>query len=171
MTFVFNEEDAPKTIKTFKSDGNEFEVTYVDGSTKKYQSTNPDEEIHKLNNEMLKAIVLRRAQSRVPEWRMARMRLGEILLLSATGASLQDENALITSVFAIGAGIFGYAAVKEIIKNRELKKYDMLLELYERFDEINEEINLQGEDLTLATADEFTYKEVKNIYSKFNGNR
>ena len=166
MTFVFNEADESKTIKTFTNNGEEFEVTYIDGRTEKYKSSNPEEEIHRLNNEILASLALRKTQSKEPAWRMARMRLGTILLLLSTGASLSDENALVTSAFAIGTAFFGYAAVKEIQKNRELKKYDLILDLYNRFDEFGNK-----ENLTLANADDFSYKEVKSIYSKFNGNR
>lgn len=175
MTFVFNEEDASKTVNRYERNGCNFHVTYVDGSEGNYYISTPEEEVKRLENEMVKAIALRAKQAKIPEWRMYRMILGEILMLAATGATIKDENALITSVFLAGTVIFGRLAIKELLQRKELKKYDMIMEMYNDLDVVNSQEykdsiefdHFYQKDLSLSSADDFTYGEVRSLYKKY----
>lgn len=179
MNFIHKDQDPKTTIKKYQRIRDTFIVEYMDGSKGTYTISNPDKEMERLNNEMLKQIALRKAKCSVPELGMYKMMLGEMLMLAATGAAISNEDQMLVAAFTIASVVFGKAAVTEYKNRKELSKYDMLLEMYNDLDKINTREYLDKIEfdpfyqvpLNLNTIDDYSYSDVRTLYKHYKGKK
>lgn len=175
MNFIANKEDLSKTIKSYKSTGNNYKVVYMDGSEANFYCS--DENFgNQLRETMIKQAIERQKTFNIDFYDKIGSLYTALLMvdLGVLWPTLAYGDAASASLVLVALASTTVASVKVNKKIRELKKYKLFLEMVDDIELINssdilksiEFENIYLKPFDIDTLDDYTYGEVKTIHKE-----
>lgn len=181
MNFGYIGASDKDVIKCYKIDGDDLIVTYIDGSVKKFYATKQAEEniIKKMFLQALERNDSCKLKSRYKSKEIALRNLClsscyTLLLVAITSYNYSKynhpiEHGVFTTLTCLTAGTVIYNAYelyKENKKDEEIKKYRIMLNLVNKYQELKNTPGIKLDNdkiLGINTIDNFSLKEVQRI--------
>lgn len=173
MTFIDKNSDPSIIIKDYRVKGDNYLVEYLDGSKNNYYCSSDNEE-SRIKEEMIKQAIERKDKINIKLLELASDSSLIVALLSTIcSLAIKNSGMTIAMLLVVIASIYTFA--KNSRKIKELKKYEMFLEMKDSLNEINtpkymkhiEFENIYQKDLGINTVDDFTYGETKTLYKVY----